>query len=90
MNIKNVNENVLKKIEELLMLQGLNANFVERLREVDKCVGSLKSMYLYGIGICYELKKGYSFNLYLKPGKGVNNTMIYDYIINWKWACRFM
>lgn len=65
--IKNVNENVLKKIEELLMLQGLNANFVERLREVDKCVGSLKSMYLYGIGICYELKKGYSFNLYLKP-----------------------
>ena len=65
--IKDVNENVLRKIEELLLLQGLNVNLVECLREVDKCVGSLKSMYLYGMGICYELKKGYSFNLYLKP-----------------------
>lgn len=65
--IKDVNGDVLRKIEDLLELQDLNADLVERLREVDECVGNLKSMYLYGIGICYEAKKGYSFNLYLKP-----------------------
>lgn len=65
--IKDVNDDVLRKMEDLLILQGLNEKLVMRLREVDECVANLKSMYLYGVGICYEAKKGYSFNLYLKP-----------------------
>lgn len=65
--IKNISGDALKKIEDLLKLQGLNAGFVKHLRMVDECIGNLQSLYLYGIGICYDANIGYSFNLYLKP-----------------------